>query len=151
MAAMLFLWSTRHWDGHMDWLLIICKHSDDPQDYDVISENNSLFFFVQGVYQKYLKWTIKFLSIQWLIFLRLVFYRTDRLYWVDAQLLLVGHIHIHGHDRQTLSNIGQITQPFSLTVYAGEFFGVFSCPLTFSCTPILCTIRAIFLKCTKHY
>lgn len=49
-------------------------------------------------------------------------YSTDRLYWVDAQLLVVGHIHIHGHDRQTLSNVGQITQPFSLTVYSDYLY-----------------------------
>lgn len=45
----------------------------------------------------------------------------DRLYWVDSQLDQIGHIDIQGSDRQTFTNIGQITQPFSLTVYAGGF------------------------------
>lgn len=45
MAAMPVLWSTQHWDGRMDSLLTICKHSDDysddSEDYGVISVNNS--------------------------------------------------------------------------------------------------------------
>lgn len=48
----------------------------------------------------------------------------DRLYWVDSQLDQIGHIDIQGSDRQTFTNIGQITQPFSLTVYAGGFRGL---------------------------
>lgn len=46
----------------------------------------------------------------------------DRLYWVDSQLDQIGHIHIHGSDRQTFTGIGEITQPYSLTVYAGGFY-----------------------------
>uniref|UniRef100_A0A3B4FXS2 Low-density lipoprotein receptor-related protein 2 n=1 Tax=Pundamilia nyererei TaxID=303518 RepID=A0A3B4FXS2_9CICH len=41
----------------------------------------------------------------------------DRLYWVDTLLDQIGHIDIEGSDRQTFTNIGQITQPYSLTVY----------------------------------
>lgn len=44
----------------------------------------------------------------------------DRLYWVDYQLEQIGHIGIEGYDRQTFTNIGQITQPYSLTIYSGE-------------------------------
>uniref|UniRef100_A0A3Q3BE47 Low-density lipoprotein receptor-related protein 2-like n=1 Tax=Kryptolebias marmoratus TaxID=37003 RepID=A0A3Q3BE47_KRYMA len=42
----------------------------------------------------------------------------DRLYWVDYLLDQIGHIDIEGTDRQTFTNIGQITQPYSLTVYS---------------------------------
>uniref|UniRef100_A0A3Q3G597 Low density lipoprotein receptor-related protein 2b n=1 Tax=Labrus bergylta TaxID=56723 RepID=A0A3Q3G597_9LABR len=48
-------------------------------------------------------------------------YVMDRLYWVDSQLDQIGHIDFEGYDRQTFSNIGQITQPYSLTVYSGGF------------------------------
>lgn len=41
------------------------------------------------------------------------------LYWVDSQLDQVGHIDFQGNDRQTFTSIGEITQPFSLTVYNG--------------------------------
>lgn len=47
-----------------------------------------------------------------------------RLYWVDSQLDHVGHVDFQGNDRQTFTNIGQITQPFSLTVYKGEFLSL---------------------------
>lgn len=50
-----------------------------------------------------------------------ILHRMDRLYWVDSQLDQVGHIDIQGSDRQTFINIGEITQPYSLTVYAGGF------------------------------
>lgn len=43
----------------------------------------------------------------------------NRVYWVDAQLDQIGHVAIDGYDRQTFTNIGQITQPFSLTIYSG--------------------------------
>lgn len=46
----------------------------------------------------------------------------DRLYWVDYQLDQIGHIDIQGSDRQTFTHIGEITQPYSLTVYAGGFY-----------------------------
>lgn len=46
--------------------------------------------------------------------------RMDRLYWVDSLLDQIGHISIEGTDRQTFTNIGQITQPYSLTVYSGD-------------------------------
>ncbi|KAM9425856.1 low-density lipoprotein receptor-related protein 2 [Pholidichthys leucotaenia] len=45
-------------------------------------------------------------------------YTMDRLYWVDALLQQIGLIGIQGNDRQTFTNIGQITQPYSLTIYA---------------------------------
>lgn len=45
--------------------------------------------------------------------------RNDRLYWADALLDQVGHVGIDGYDRQMFSNIGQITQPFSITIHAG--------------------------------
>lgn len=45
--------------------------------------------------------------------------RMRRLYWVDSQLDLVGHIDFQGNDRQTFTSLGEITQPFSLTVYKG--------------------------------
>uniref|UniRef100_A0A3P8TS06 Low density lipoprotein receptor-related protein 2b n=1 Tax=Amphiprion percula TaxID=161767 RepID=A0A3P8TS06_AMPPE len=48
-------------------------------------------------------------------------YVNDRLYWVDSLLDQIGHIDIEGTDRKTFTNIGQITQPYSLTVYSGEF------------------------------
>lgn len=40
---------------------------------------------------------------------------------MDSQLDQIGNIDIQGSDRQTFTNIGEITQPYSLTVYAGEF------------------------------
>lgn len=43
---------------------------------------------------------------------------------MDSQLDQIGHIDFQGSDRQTFTNIGQITQPFSLTVYAGGFLGI---------------------------
>lgn len=49
-----------------------------------------------------------------------MFNRTDRLYWVDSLLDQIGHISVEGTDRQTFTNIGQITQPYSLTVYSGD-------------------------------
>lgn len=49
-----------------------------------------------------------------------VFGRMHRLYWVDSELDQVGHIDFFGNDRQTFNKIGQITDPFSLTVYKGE-------------------------------
>lgn len=48
--------------------------------------------------------------------------RMHRLYWVDSQLDVVGHIDFQGSDRQTFTSIGEITQPFSLTVYKGGIF-----------------------------
>uniref|UniRef100_A0A672JBW6 Low density lipoprotein receptor-related protein 2b n=1 Tax=Salarias fasciatus TaxID=181472 RepID=A0A672JBW6_SALFA len=52
-------------------------------------------------------------------------YSMDRLYWVDSLLDQVGSIRTDGGDRQMFTNIGQITQPFSLTVYSGETKGIF--------------------------
>ncbi|XP_054913786.1 low-density lipoprotein receptor-related protein 2 isoform X1 [Poeciliopsis prolifica] len=49
-------------------------------------------------------------------------YVMDRLYWVDSLLDQVGHISIHGTDRKTFTNIGQITQPYSLTVYSDYLY-----------------------------
>lgn len=49
-------------------------------------------------------------------------FRADRLYWVDSQLDQIGHIDIQGSDRQSFTNIGEITQPYSLTVYAGGLY-----------------------------
>lgn len=60
-----------------------------------------------------------FLSIWWLL---VILHRTNRLYWVDDQLDQIGHIDIQGSDRQTFTNIGEITQPYSLTVYTGGFY-----------------------------
>lgn len=54
------------------------------------------------------------------------FIRMDRLYWVDSLLAQIGHIGIEGLDRQTFSNIGQITKPYSLTIYSGAFLGLTS-------------------------
>ena len=45
----------------------------------------------------------------------------DRVYWVDSLLDQIGHIGILGYDRQVFTNIGQITQPYSLTIYSGGF------------------------------
>lgn len=50
-----------------------------------------------------------------------LFFRMDRLYWVDSLLDQIGHIDLEGNDRQMFTDIGQITQPYSLTVYSGEF------------------------------
>lgn len=50
----------------------------------------------------------------------------DRLYWVDSQLDQIGHIGTEGYGRQTFTNIGQITQPYSLTIYSGGFLGLSS-------------------------
>lgn len=44
----------------------------------------------------------------------------DTLYWVDALLDRIEFVGMDGSDRQTFSNIGQITQPFSLTIHLGE-------------------------------
>lgn len=52
----------------------------------------------------------------------MILHRTDRLYWVDSQLNQIGHIDIQGSNRQTFTNIGEITQPYSLTVYTGGFY-----------------------------
>lgn len=52
----------------------------------------------------------------------MILLRTDRLYWVDYQLEQIGHIDIQGSDRQTFTHIGEITQPYSLTVYAGGLY-----------------------------
>ncbi|XP_015230707.1 PREDICTED: low-density lipoprotein receptor-related protein 2-like [Cyprinodon variegatus] len=49
-------------------------------------------------------------------------YVMDRLYWVDSLLDQVGHISIEGTDRQTFTSIGQITQPYSLTVYSDYLY-----------------------------
>ncbi|KAF3853604.1 hypothetical protein F7725_014292, partial [Dissostichus mawsoni] len=49
-------------------------------------------------------------------------YVMDRLYWVDYQLEQIGHIGIEGYDRQTFTNIGQITQPYSLTIYSDYLY-----------------------------
>uniref|UniRef100_A0A665WHY5 Low density lipoprotein receptor-related protein 2b n=1 Tax=Echeneis naucrates TaxID=173247 RepID=A0A665WHY5_ECHNA len=46
-------------------------------------------------------------------------YIMDRLYWVDSLLDQIVHIGIEGLDKQIFSNIGQITQPYSLTIYSG--------------------------------
>uniref|UniRef100_A0A3B3E196 Low-density lipoprotein receptor-related protein 2 n=1 Tax=Oryzias melastigma TaxID=30732 RepID=A0A3B3E196_ORYME len=42
----------------------------------------------------------------------------DRLYWVDSLLAQIGSISIVGIGRETFTKIGQITQPYSLTVYS---------------------------------
>lgn len=44
----------------------------------------------------------------------------DKLYWVDALLDRIEFVGIDGSGRQAFSNIGQITQPFSLTIHSGE-------------------------------
>uniref|UniRef100_A0A3B4B3M5 Low density lipoprotein receptor-related protein 2b n=1 Tax=Periophthalmus magnuspinnatus TaxID=409849 RepID=A0A3B4B3M5_9GOBI len=49
-------------------------------------------------------------------------YLTSRLYWTDSLLDQIGSINIAGSDRQTFSNLGQITQPYSLTVYLGMYY-----------------------------
>uniref|UniRef100_A0AAY5KVE9 EGF-like domain-containing protein n=1 Tax=Esox lucius TaxID=8010 RepID=A0AAY5KVE9_ESOLU len=49
-------------------------------------------------------------------------YKNNRLYWVDALLDQIGHVDINGYDRQMFSYIGQITQPFSLTIQAEYLF-----------------------------
>ncbi|TDG98033.1 hypothetical protein EPR50_G00214030 [Perca flavescens] len=49
-------------------------------------------------------------------------YVMDRLYWVDSQLDQIGHIGIEGYDRQTFTNIGQITQPYSLTIFSDYLY-----------------------------
>ncbi|XP_028331825.1 low-density lipoprotein receptor-related protein 2 [Gouania willdenowi] len=45
-------------------------------------------------------------------------FMTDKLYWVDYLLDQIGVIYIGGNDRQTFTNIGQITQPYALAVYS---------------------------------
>lgn len=57
------------------------------------------------------------------------------LYWVDSQLEQVGHIDFQGNDKQIFTSIGEITQPFSLTVYKGglcQFLYFFYKTLTLS-------------------
>uniref|UniRef100_A0A3B4ZUY4 Low-density lipoprotein receptor-related protein 2-like n=1 Tax=Stegastes partitus TaxID=144197 RepID=A0A3B4ZUY4_9TELE len=49
-------------------------------------------------------------------------YANDRLYWVDSFLDQIGHTDLEGNDRQTFSNLGQITEPLSLTVYADYLY-----------------------------
>uniref|UniRef100_A0A4W6E5T0 Low density lipoprotein receptor-related protein 2b n=1 Tax=Lates calcarifer TaxID=8187 RepID=A0A4W6E5T0_LATCA len=49
-------------------------------------------------------------------------YTMDRLYWVDSVLDQIGHISIEGNDRQTFTDIGQITQPYSLTIYSDYLY-----------------------------
>uniref|UniRef100_A0A3P8PZF7 Low density lipoprotein receptor-related protein 2b n=1 Tax=Astatotilapia calliptera TaxID=8154 RepID=A0A3P8PZF7_ASTCA len=49
-------------------------------------------------------------------------YMNNRLYWVDTLLDQIGHIDVEGSDRQTFTNIGQITQPYSLTVYTDYLY-----------------------------
>lgn len=61
----------------------------------------------------------------------------DRLYWVDSQLDQIGHIDIQGNDRQTFTNIGQITEPFSLTVYTGGLLGLLPMTDSYSSAPLL--------------
>uniref|UniRef100_A0A3Q3MKS2 Low-density lipoprotein receptor-related protein 2 n=1 Tax=Mastacembelus armatus TaxID=205130 RepID=A0A3Q3MKS2_9TELE len=46
----------------------------------------------------------------------------NRLYWVDSLLSQIGHINIEGYDRQTFTNIGQITQPYSLTIFSDYLY-----------------------------
>ncbi|KAG9350071.1 hypothetical protein JZ751_026424, partial [Albula glossodonta] len=46
----------------------------------------------------------------------------NRVYWVDALLDQIEHVGLSGLDRQTFSNIGQITHPFSLTIHADHLF-----------------------------
>ncbi|KAK0146057.1 Low-density lipoprotein receptor-related protein 2 [Merluccius polli] len=60
--------------------------------------------------------------------------RVDRLYWADALLDQIGLISIHGYDRRTFSNIGQITQPYGLTIhaeylYVSHLYMMGTCPL----------------------
>lgn len=59
----------------------------------------------------------------------------DRLYWVDSQLDQIGNIDIQGSDRQSFTNIGEITQPYSLTIYAGGFYDDWI--IFYSCLPRL--------------
>ncbi|XP_076154846.1 low-density lipoprotein receptor-related protein 2 [Alosa pseudoharengus] len=49
-------------------------------------------------------------------------YMMDRLYWVDALLDRIEFVGMDGSDRQAFSNIGQITQPFSLTIHSDHLF-----------------------------
>ncbi|XP_047465711.1 low-density lipoprotein receptor-related protein 2 [Mugil cephalus] len=49
-------------------------------------------------------------------------YLMDRIYWVDSLLDQIGHVDTQGHDRQTFTNIGQITQPYSLTIYSDYLY-----------------------------
>lgn len=48
----------------------------------------------------------------------------DRLYWVDSLLAQIGSISIVGIGRETFTKIGQITQPYSLTVYSGNILNI---------------------------
>ncbi|KAJ8414276.1 hypothetical protein AAFF_G00051460 [Aldrovandia affinis] len=49
-------------------------------------------------------------------------YMLDRVYWVDALLDQIEHVNMDGLDRQTFSNTGQITHPFSLTIHADHLY-----------------------------
>ncbi|XP_036394518.1 low-density lipoprotein receptor-related protein 2 [Megalops cyprinoides] len=49
-------------------------------------------------------------------------YMLNRVYWVDALLNQIEHVGLDGQDRQTFSNIGQITHPFSLTIHTDHLF-----------------------------
>ena len=60
-----------------------------------------------------------------------VLVRMERLYWVDALLDQIGLIGIDGNDRQTFTNIGQITQPYSLTIHSGRIHCVSICVCVF--------------------
>ncbi|MBN3296498.1 LRP2 protein, partial [Amia calva] len=49
-------------------------------------------------------------------------YTFDRIYWVDALLDKIEHSDLSGSDRRTFSNIGQITDPFSLTIHSDNLY-----------------------------
>lgn len=101
MGATPFLWSTQLWDGLMDSLLTMCNYIDykcDP---------------FKHVFCNKLKGFQACFSL-------VTCDRMDKLYWVDSLLDQIGSIGIVGIGRQTFTNIGQITQPYSLTVYSGN-------------------------------
>lgn len=104
MAATLYPWSTPRWGGPMASLLIMSKNSSNLQELSV--------WFSRGQCVS---------SLAFLVFNQSLMLpnRMHRLYWVDSQLDLVGHIDFQGNDRQSFTSIGEITQPFSLTVYKG--------------------------------
>lgn len=56
---------------------------------------------------------------------------------MDNQLNQIGHIDFQGTDRQTFTDIGQITQPYSLTVFTGGLLGLLFMTDSYSSAPLL--------------
>ncbi|XP_057682782.1 low-density lipoprotein receptor-related protein 2 [Corythoichthys intestinalis] len=45
-------------------------------------------------------------------------YAQNRLYWADALFDQISHVNFEGNNRETFSNLGQITNPYSMTLYS---------------------------------